>query len=268
MTALYTTAMAIGTTAGAGLTVPIGSLASHADAWRLGIGAWAILSAVAIVPWLAVMRHSSAPGAAAASARVRAAALARSRIAWMVTLFFAFQSMQAYIAVGWFERFLTEHSISDSSAGWMVALMSAMAIPTSMAAPMVPARHHRPLVVLLGVCYGGAYAGMNLAPGASWLWMVFAGVGNGMFPMSLTLMGYRTAAPATTASLSAFAQGVGYTIAATGPVLFGALHGATGTWAAPFAVLWTALAISTIAGWLACTPRTVDEDLPVRPRHR
>jgi CP family cyanate transporter-like MFS transporter len=95
--------------------------------------------------------------------------------------------------------------------------------------------------------------------------MVFAGVGNGMFPMSLTLMGYRTAAPATTASLSAFAQGVGYTIAATGPVLFGALHGTTGAWAAPFAVLWTALAISTIAGWLACTPRTVDDDLRARP---
>jgi CP family cyanate transporter-like MFS transporter len=179
----------------------------------------------------------------------------------MVTLFFAFQSTQAYIAFGWFERFLTEHRISGSTAGWMVALMSAMAIPASMIAPTVPQRHHRLLVLILGTAYASAYAGMMAAPGASWFWMVLAGIGGGMFPLSLTLMGYRTASATTTASLSAFAQGIGYVIAASGPVLFGVLRGATGGWAASFTVLWVAVLTATIAGWLASAPRTVDDDV-------
>src|SRR5262245_25691294 len=128
MTALYTTAMAVGTTAGAGLTVPIGSIAGGPDGWRLGIGSWAVLSAVAVLPWLAMARGDG--HLAAGGVRTLPRMLVHSRIAWMVTLFFAFQSLQAYVAFGWFERFLTEHSISDSTAGWMVALMSAMAIPT------------------------------------------------------------------------------------------------------------------------------------------
>jgi len=132
-----------------------------------------------------------------------------------------------------------------------------------MIAPNVPMRFHRPFLLLLGACFASAYAGMNIAPGASWLWMVFAGIGGGMFPLSLTLIGYRTAVPETTASLSAFAQSIGYTIAASGPVLFGVLRGATGGWAAPFGVLWAAVIAATITGWLACTPRTVDDDLQV-----
>lgn len=266
MTALYTTAMAVGTTAGAGLTVPIASLAPGTDSWRFGIGSWALLSAIAVLPWLSTLRHDDR--FVAGATRLRTGALVRSRIAWTVALFFAFQSMQAYIALGWFERFLTEHSISAGTAGWMVALMSAVAIPTSMIAPNVPMRFHRPFVLLLGACFAGAYAGMNIAPGASWLWMVLAGIGGGMFPLSLTLIGYRTLVPETTASLSAFAQSIGYAIAACGPVLFGVLRGATGGWAAPFGVLWAAVIAATITGWLACTPRTVDDELQLLGRQR
>jgi CP family cyanate transporter-like MFS transporter len=87
-----------------------------------------------------------------------------------------------------------------------------------------------------------------------------------MFPLSLTLIGYRTTSAVVTASLSAFAQSIGYVIAACGPLLFGVLHGATGTWTASFGVLWAAVILATITGWLASAPRTVDEDLAsIRP---
>jgi CP family cyanate transporter-like MFS transporter len=82
-----------------------------------------------------------------------------------------------------------------------------------------------------------------------------------MFPLSLTLIGYRTTSATMTASLSAFAQSTGYVIAACGPLLFGVLHGATGEWAAPFGVLWAAVILATVTGWFASTPRTVDDDL-------
>jgi CP family cyanate transporter-like MFS transporter len=259
MTALYTTAMAIGGTMAAGLSVPIGLLASGEDSWRAGIGSWALLSAAAVLPWLSTLRHDTR--FAAGPSRLPATALVRSPTAWMVTLFFAFQSVQAYIAFGWFERFLSAHAISASTAGWMVALLSAMGIPASMIAPIIPVRYHRRLVVVLGASFAAAYAGLLAYPAGAWAWMVLAGIGGGMFPLSLTLIGYRTTSAEVTASLSAFAQSIGYVIAACGPLLFGVLHGATGTWTASFGVLWAAVILATITGWLASAPRTVDEDL-------
>lgn len=259
MTAAYTTAMALGATLAAGLSVPIGLLAPGQDSWRAGIGSWALLSAFAVLPWLSTLRHDTR--LAAGSNRFPATALVRSPTAWMVTLFFAFQSVQAYIAFGWFERFLSAHAISASTAGWMVALLSAVGIPASMIAPIVPVRHHRRLVLFLGGNFAAAYAGMLFYPAGAWAWMVLAGIGSGMFPLSLTLIGYRTTSAELTASLSAFAQSIGYAIAAGGPLLFGVLHGATGTWTVPFGVLWAAVILATITGWMACAPRTVDEDL-------
>ncbi|HEX5404547.1 MAG TPA: MFS transporter [Pseudonocardiaceae bacterium] len=263
MTAVYTTALAVGTTAGAGLTVPIGNLDGGPDSWRVGIGSWALLSVVAMLAWVPTTRHDSA--VRGGPRRLSPRTLVRSPVARRVTLFFAFQSVQAYIAFGWFERFLTAHGITAATAGWMVALLSAMGIPVSMIVPNVPMRYHRLVVLVLGGCFAVAYAGLSFAPaGGAWVWMVLAGIGGGMFPFSLVLMGYRSAGSATTASLSAFAQGVGYLIAACGPLLFGVLHGATGGWTGSLLVLWVALVVATVTGWLACTPRTVDDDLADR----
>ncbi|WP_163568687.1 MFS transporter [Fodinicola feengrottensis] len=64
----------------------------------------------------------------------------------------------------------------------------------------------------------------------------------------------------TTAATSAFVQAIGYLIAGTGPLLFGALYSATGGWTAPLSLLWVALAITTITGWLAARHRFVDDE--------
>ncbi len=50
-----------------------------------------------------------------------------------------------------------------------------------------------------------------------------------------------------------FTQGAGYALASLGPLLFGALHEATGGWAWPFAMLATSVAGMAAGGWLACS---------------
>ncbi len=52
MTALYTTALAIGMTGGAALTGP--AERAFGGDWRVGLGAWAGLALVAASPWLAL----------------------------------------------------------------------------------------------------------------------------------------------------------------------------------------------------------------------
>lgn len=258
MTAVYSTALAVGTTAGAGLTVPIGDVAGG---WRGGVGSWAVFAVVAALPWLPTMRHDRAH-LDTPRAMLSMAALTRSRTAWALTIFFAAQSMQAYISFGWFARFLDDHGVSHGTAGAMVAVLSAVGIPVSLVAPRVPQRHHRALLALFGLCNLVAYTGMVVAPArGAWVWMVLAGLGAGNFPVALTLIGLRARTAATTAALSAFVQAIGYIVAGCGPLLFGALFEATGSWALPMTVLYVALAATLAAAWRVTTDRFVDDEL-------
>jgi CP family cyanate transporter-like MFS transporter len=257
MTALYTTALAVGTTAGAGLTVPFGSVG---DGWRTGLGAWALFSAVAIIPWLPTLAHDRPQ--AGAERGLSATRLVHSRTAWALTIFFAFQSFQAYIAFGWFAKFMHAHGVPHATAGAMVAVLSALSIPVSMITPSVPARLHRPLLLVLTLMYLVAYLGLALAPvGGAWLWMVLVGIGSGQFPLALLLIGLRSRTAETTAALSAFVQSIGYIVAGTGPLLFGVFNGITHAWALPLALLFVALVLALGAGWRAARPCYVDDEL-------
>ena len=144
----------------------------------------------------------------------------------------------------------------------MVAVLTAMGIPISLAAPRVPPAWQRPLLVGLFSWSRAAYFGLALAPvGGAWLWMVLAGIGGGTFPVSLTLIGLRARTAITAASLSAFSQGIGYVIAGLGPLLVGALYGLTGSWALPLAVLFAALGANVLTAWPATADRYVDDEL-------
>jgi CP family cyanate transporter-like MFS transporter len=263
MTAVYTTALAVGTTAAAGLTVPFGSLGADSGAgagWRYGLGSWALFSAVAILPWLPTLRHDR-PVAGTARG-LSATRLLRSPTAWALTIFFAFQSFQAYIAFGWFAKFMDAHGVTSGTAGAMVAVLSAMTIPVSMVVPSVPASRHRAVLIWLTACYLIAYVGLAVAPvGGAWVWMVLTGIGSGQFPLALTMIGLRSREAETTAALSAFVQSIGYIVAGSGPLLFGVLNDVTGGWALPLALLFTGLAIAVVAGFRAALPRFVDDEM-------
>ncbi len=266
MTAVYTTALAVGATAGAGLAVPIGDAGGG---WRFGLGSWAVLTALAVLPWLATLgddrNHDTESGRLGPG--VAMSALLRSRTAWAVTAFFAAQSMQAYIAFGWFARFLDDHGIAHGTAGAMVAVLSAVGIPVSLVAPRVPQHRQRAVISAFCGCNLLAYTGLAVAPvGGAWVWMVLAGIGGGTFPIALTLIGMRARTSDTTAALSAFAQAIGYIVAGAGPLLFGALFGATGSWALPLTVLFVALAVTLASAWPATADRYVDDELAASAR--
>jgi CP family cyanate transporter-like MFS transporter len=263
MTALYTTALAVGITAAAGLTVPIGDAVGG---WRVGVGSWAAVSVLAALPWLPMLRGDhGAIGTTNESVPLRS--MARSRTAWALTVFFAAQSMQAYIGFGWFARFLVDHGMAHATAGAMLALLSAVGIPVAVVAPRVRASRQRPLLMFFGACSLAGYLGLAIAPIAgAWLWMVLVGVGNGMFPVALLLIALRSRTATTTAALSAFVQVIGYLVAGCGPLLFGALFGATGGWALPLTVLFVALGVSVLAAWPSTAHRYVDDELAASPR--
>jgi CP family cyanate transporter-like MFS transporter len=273
LTGIYTGALALGATTAAAATVPLADLAAStgrasdaASAWRFGLGVWAVPAAAAALAWLAVAatRRSRAPAPGTGMA-VRTHP-GRTRLGWALALFFGGQALQAYVAMGWFAQFFRDAGAPATQAGYLLAFLSGLTVPISLAVPAVAARmrSQRPLVVALVLCSLAGDAGMLAAPLAgAWVWALLVGVGSGAFPLALTLIGLRATTARETASLSAFTQSAGYVLAAAGPLLVGWLHDASG-WTGPFVVLFAALALQLGAGLYAGRPQAS----PGPPGHR
>ena len=81
-----------------------------------------------------------------------------------------------------------------------------------------------------------------------------------VFPTCLALINLRTRTQDGSIALSGFAQGVGYLIAALGPVLVGILHDLTDGWAASIILLAATAATLGIFGIILRTPRCVEDE--------
>jgi MFS transporter, CP family, cyanate transporter len=256
-TGLYSMSLAIGTAAAAALTVPVARLGGG---WRAGLGVWAVPAAVGLVVWLVVARRSGDDPEPTAPLGSRSH-VHRSRQAWALAVFFGVQSLAAYTAMGWLPTIYADAGVGAAAAGLYLALVMLLGAPMAIALPVLAVRRpdQRLIVVVLALCTGGAYLGLLLAPAAAPLvWAVLLGVGFGAFPLALTLIGLRAATPVGTSQLSSLAQGVGYLIAAAGPVAVGAIRDATGGWTWPLVVLIALLVPQAVAGLVAARPGHVD----------
>lgn len=264
VTGVYSMLLQASTAAGAAVSVP---LEHGLGGWRQGLGSWALLSAVAMLPWLGLLARE--PRLAGAPGRVGARALLRSRTAWMLALFFGAQSAQAYAMFGWLPDILTSAGVGKAEAGVVLSIVAAAGVPVSIGLPFVLARLAglRPLIVGLAACYVLAYAGLLIAPAtAAWLWGLLLGLGGGAFPLCLTLLGLRARTTETTNALSGFVQGIGYVVAAPGPFLVGALHDLTGSWAVPLVLLLASIAALLALGLAVAAPTYVDDEIDIVTR--
>ncbi len=194
VTAAYTTALAVGLTGALILTVPI---AEAGDGWRDGLGIWALVALVAVLPWLFLMRHDQDLEPAAHV--VRFGDVLRTRLGLAMAGFFALQSAQAYIIFGWFAQLWRDHGFTARDAGLLVGILAAVSIPMSLWLPAALARreNQRGLLLTVAACYPVAYVGLLVAPhDLAVLWALLAGIGTTTFPIILTLIGTARPDPA------------------------------------------------------------------------
>jgi CP family cyanate transporter-like MFS transporter len=103
-----------------------------------------------------------------------------------------------------------------------------------------------------------ALLGLLLAPGAAVLWVLLFAVGQGgAISLALMLMMLRAPDASRAAELSGMAQAIGYSLAALGPFLLGALYDSTGDWDAPLVALLALTAPLAAVGLAAGRARTV-----------
>lgn len=275
VTSLYATVNAVGMAVPPLVAFPVADSAG----WRASLGIWSVLALIAMFPWVGLVvqdrraraghgieTDSSTSVAPAAGLEAR---IWHSRTAWALALLFAVVSFHVYALFAWLPEMMTQVAGSSPAvAGTQLALYSALGLPLGMVVPIVTERMRNvSLLIHLGaLCFVFGYLGLLIAPAVgAWLWVVLIRMGSVMFPACLVLINLRSSTPAGSAALSGYVQGVGYTLAAVGPLVVGLLHDATGGWTAAFLLLIATVAVAVIAGVMLRVPHTVEDELA---RHR
>ncbi|QAY74405.1 MFS transporter [Agromyces protaetiae] len=263
MTTIYVTAMSVSTFTPPLIAVPV----ADAAGWQISLAQWAIVAALSLVPWIALLVHPKrrvpeAMPEQAAPARLGEAV--RSPLAWALAIVFAVSGFNAYSMFAWLPQLL--HDVAGTTpvaAGALLSLYAAVGLPAGLIVPVVAARYGRVglLVAVASVSYVVGYGGLLLAPHvATWLWVALAGAGPLTFPLSLVLINLRTRTHSGAIAVSGFVQSVGYLIVAAGPLVIGMLHEQSGGWTAALIVLLVSALPAALCGAIVARPRFFEDE--------
>ncbi|WP_454042985.1 MFS transporter [Cellulosimicrobium sp. Marseille-Q8652] len=294
VTGLYTAAINVGTVATTALTAPL----ADAVGWRWALASWGVLAVVALVWWLRAVPREHAPRAArvgdgaapgtpttgpadrpdpqdadlatAAAEGVTGTDPGATRerhvlatpFTWWLCAMFALQSSSFYALTAWLPLILEDLAgIPRSASGAAASLFQGFAILGGLAVPLATRRlSMRTTFVGIAVLWLALPVGLLVAPGAWVVWASAAGVAQAAnFVVIFTLVAQRYPTVRQGRQASATVQSVGYCFAAAAPTAAGALHGVTGTWTTPVAVVLGGLLVMTAIGAVltgAPRPRT------------
>jgi CP family cyanate transporter-like MFS transporter len=200
-----------------------------------------------------------ASGTAGRAARPARVAVHRYALTWHVTLFMGMQSLVYYATLSWLPTLLRDRGESATGAGDLLALMGVGNLAVSLFVPMAAQRLRSQVVLVVPtvIAVAGGLAALVYAPlGGAVAWALILGAGqNAALALAIFFTAARSPDAAAAASLSSFAQAVGYLLASIGPLGVGLLHAATGSWTPPVMVLFAFSVVLLVSGILAARPR-------------
>ena len=245
-TGAYVVGFVIGGTITAALAVP---LADGFGGWR---GSFAIVSAAgfaSLVAWLVLMPRDEG------HVRARPALPKlpwRRPSAWLLGAIFGSQSILFYGCITWLGSVYVERGWSAAQAGGLIALMTGIGLVSTLAIPAfadrIGTRRSQLTLAALFSVAGTLVIALTPGepPGSLLALLATASLGLGIgayFPLALTLPVDVASDAADAASISAFMLLVGYTLAATSPVVLGLVRDATGNFGS---VVWILVGISVL----------------------
>lgn len=266
VTSAYVAIVALSTAAPAVLAEPVASTAG----WRVSLGIWAVLAACALVPWIVLAVRARRQRRAEVDPLPHPARLHgiwRSRVAWSITIVFLVSAMTVYAMFAWLPLLLVEHvGVTAAQAGALLGLLAALGLPGGVLGPLLATRVRNVGLVVVGALVINfiGFIGLWLLPAGVVLWIVLIGSGGIVFPVCLVLINTRTRTERGATSLSGFAQAVGYTGGALGPLLVGFLYEVSGGGTVPIIALALMLLIAVVPGLALAKPRMVEDELAER----
>lgn len=263
LTAVYVLMMSIGGFLMSSFMVPLSLFAentpirlpfSHTpmSGWSFALACQTLFILLPLAVWFSgkIPRHKATP----ANTIEVSSSVWRSITAWQVAGFLALNSLMNYSVVAWVPAILMSQGYTDATAGlYQGYLQLAGAAPSLLLAPFIHrlGSHRRLCSFATGLTFV-SLSGFLFVPTWSALWSVSFGFGASMgFILGLSFVGMRTHSPKQAAALSGMAQLIGYTLAAIGPVLIGALYDWRQSWDSPLYLLLLICTIWIILGWSA-----------------
>ena len=249
MTSIYSSMLGVGAALGAGISVPLAEGAGLG--WRWSLGAWALLSAIALLIWVPQLRKQTLPKQTR-SFKKSFKAVFNSKVAWQVAIFMGLQSLAFYVILAWLPEILQDRGISVAESGWVLSLSQATGVLGTFFIPTWAEKisNQRIIVWLLVILEAISLIGL-MVPDAFLvgLWASLIGFSlGGSFGLALLFIVQRTTDTETATELSGMAQTVGYLLAAVGPTLFGGIHDLTGAWLLSLVMLLAFAIIKLIFG--------------------
>jgi len=266
MTALYLTIVSIGALAPPLLAVPV----AEAFGWRASLGQWALVGALAILPWLFTLRANKAEEKVITESltipqNIRHIKIWKSPTAMAMVVIWSVSAINGYAVFAWLPQILIDESGSSAlEAGILLSLYAGMGLPAALLMPRLAVRYpnQAPLIYLSGLLFFAGYGGLIFLPGPwSWLWVLLAGLGPILFPLNLALFNIRSKSQETLLRISGFAQGFGYLAAAFGPLIVGVLNEISGSWTNSLWFLLLTAIPAMLAGTVIARKRSIDDEL-------
>jgi MFS transporter, CP family, cyanate transporter len=258
LTGAFSMALPLGAAVAAAVAVPLERLFD--DSWRAALAVFAVPAIAAAVLWLppvarerTVVRHAQSFGFHN---------FARS---WSLAAYFGLQAMSFYCGLTWLPTILQHEGYSETAAGSLLALVSALQLAPAMLVPVVASRlrNQRPTLLVVVSFTAAGFLGLLLAPGAAVVWMIVIGLGQGgSLGLGLILPVLRGAGAAAVAALTALTLSAGYLLASVGPTLLGLARDVSGGWTVPLIALIAITLAELAPGWKATASWTIgDADL-------
>lgn len=252
VTGIYSSMLGVGATIAAASSVPLSNAAGLG--WRGALGVWAALSFIALLIWLPQMKRNIAV-TARRSLKHSLKQLGASKLAWNVAIFVGLQSLSFYIMIAWLPEILIERGMSANRAGYMLALTQGTGVIGTLVLPAWAARRQRQRLPIIIVVVIEIISILGLMFSSLFLIELWAGlIGfclGGSFGLALLFIGLRTRDTDSANELSGMSQSIGYTLAATGPTIFGAIYDLTANWTLPLALLLVIAFAKLASGWVA-----------------
>lgn len=253
MTGIYSSMLGVSATIATGVSVPLSQGAGLG--WRWTLGSWGLFTALALLAWLPQLK-SNMPVIMKKSFRASIRDLGTSKLAWHIAVFVGLQSLTFYTLTAWLPEILIGRGMQSAHAGWVLATMHGVGvIGTFMTPSLVSEMSSQNKSVLWIVLFEMISLIGLIIPLPYWWVVTFSSILGfclgGSFGLALLFILLRSRDSDSANELSGMSQSIGYSIAAVGPVLFGALFDLTQNWLIPLGFLFLVALVKLWSGWEA-----------------
>lgn len=253
MTGIYSSMLGVSATIATGISVPLSQ--GKGLGWRWTLGSWGFFSALTLLAWLPQLK-SNMSAIMKKSFRTSIRDLGTSKLAWHVAIFVGLQSLTFYTLTAWLPEILIERGIDNIHAGWLLATMHGVGVIGTFVTPYLVSEKPSQQKSVLWIVFFEMISLLGLiVPLPFWGVVIFIStIGfclGGSFGLALLFILLRSRDSDSANELSGMSQSIGYTIAAVGPVLFGALFDWTQNWIIPLAFLFLVALLKLKSGWEA-----------------